>query len=167
MRRLHLALFAALIGMGSSSGYGRHPATVTGLVSDSAGVPQIGAVVRTAAARHDGDRHRLYQLQGPVLVRLRSSWKIRRQGDGHVVPALAAGECPRPHQHGRQSHAQYSLRSDAVAAGGAARRHRQAGRLGVDPALGGQSAIAALARRRTPGGGFRQGRRPSQAQGAA
>src|SRR3954449_9995501 len=45
MRRLHLALFAALIGMGTATATAATQATVTGLVSDSAGIPQIGAVV--------------------------------------------------------------------------------------------------------------------------
>ena len=46
MRRLHIALFAALIGIGSASAYADGPATISGLVSDSSGVPQIGAVVQ-------------------------------------------------------------------------------------------------------------------------
>ena len=46
MRRLHLALFAALIGLGGVSAIAATPATVSGLVSDSAGVPQMGAVVQ-------------------------------------------------------------------------------------------------------------------------
>ena len=45
MRRLHLALFAALIGLGTAPAFAATQATVTGLVSDSAGIPQIGAVV--------------------------------------------------------------------------------------------------------------------------
>ncbi|HEY1983804.1 MAG TPA: carboxypeptidase-like regulatory domain-containing protein [Terracidiphilus sp.] len=43
MRRLHLALFVALFG--SALSYGATPGSVSGLVRDSAGVPQIGAVV--------------------------------------------------------------------------------------------------------------------------
>lgn len=45
MRRLHLALFAALIGLGSGVAVAGTPATISGLVADSAGVPQMGAVV--------------------------------------------------------------------------------------------------------------------------
>jgi Carboxypeptidase regulatory-like domain len=45
MRRLQLALFATLMVMGSGLALAATPATITGLVSDSAGVPQIGAVV--------------------------------------------------------------------------------------------------------------------------
>ena len=46
MRRLHLALFAALVGLGSAPAIAANQATITGLVSDSGGVPQIGAVVQ-------------------------------------------------------------------------------------------------------------------------
>lgn len=45
-RRLHIALFAVLIGLGSSSAVWAGPPSINGMVSDSAGVPQIGAVVQ-------------------------------------------------------------------------------------------------------------------------
>src|SRR6201987_544117 len=45
-RRLHLALFAVLIGLGSAPSAWAGPPTISGTVSDSAGVPQIGAVVQ-------------------------------------------------------------------------------------------------------------------------
>ncbi len=44
MRRLHLALFAILIG--SAPAFAAGPVAITGLVSDSSGVPQIGATVQ-------------------------------------------------------------------------------------------------------------------------
>jgi hypothetical protein len=46
MRRIHLVLFAALIVVGSVPANGASPGSVCGLVRDSAGVPQIGAVVQ-------------------------------------------------------------------------------------------------------------------------
>jgi hypothetical protein len=46
MRRLHIALFVGLISLGSVAVRGATPASVSGLVRDSAGVPQIGAVVQ-------------------------------------------------------------------------------------------------------------------------
>jgi hypothetical protein len=46
MRRLHLVAFAALIALGSAPVHGAAPGSVSGLVRDSAGVPQIGAVVQ-------------------------------------------------------------------------------------------------------------------------
>ncbi|MDE3187899.1 MAG: carboxypeptidase regulatory-like domain-containing protein [Acidobacteriota bacterium] len=46
MRRLHLAFFIALIATGSVSASGAAPGSVAGVVRDSAGVPQIGAVVQ-------------------------------------------------------------------------------------------------------------------------
>jgi hypothetical protein len=46
MRRVHLVFFAALIAVGSVFAYGAAPGSVSGLVRDSAGVPQIGAVVQ-------------------------------------------------------------------------------------------------------------------------
>ena len=46
MRRLHLALFIALITTGSISASGAAPGSVAGVVRDSAGVPQIGAIVQ-------------------------------------------------------------------------------------------------------------------------
>src|SRR6266702_2837845 len=46
MRRLHLALFAVLMSMGTIPLYGAASASVTGLVRDSTGVPQMGAVVQ-------------------------------------------------------------------------------------------------------------------------
>jgi hypothetical protein len=46
MRRVHLVFFAALIAVGSASALGAAPGSVSGLVRDSAGVPQIGAAVQ-------------------------------------------------------------------------------------------------------------------------
>jgi hypothetical protein len=46
MRRLHLALFVVLAGLGSASAVAVNQATISGLVSDSSGIPQIGAVVQ-------------------------------------------------------------------------------------------------------------------------
>src|SRR3954469_8569946 len=46
MRRLHLALFAMLIGLGSASAFAASQASISGIVSASAGVPQIGAAVQ-------------------------------------------------------------------------------------------------------------------------
>ena len=45
LRRLHLACFSVLIGMGTVPALGAPPASVSGVVRDSAGAPQIGAVV--------------------------------------------------------------------------------------------------------------------------
>jgi hypothetical protein len=45
-RRVHLVVFAVLIALGSGPVSGAAPATVSGLVSDSEGVPQIGAEVQ-------------------------------------------------------------------------------------------------------------------------
>jgi len=50
MRRLHLALLALLIGLGNSAAYGANQSTISGVVSDSAGVPQIGAAVQLLRA---------------------------------------------------------------------------------------------------------------------
>ena len=46
MRRVHLVFFAALIAVGSVPVNGAAPGSVLGQVRDSAGVPQIGAVVQ-------------------------------------------------------------------------------------------------------------------------
>jgi hypothetical protein len=46
MRRLHFAVFIALIAVGAVAVYGAAPGSVTGVVRNSAGVPQIGAVVQ-------------------------------------------------------------------------------------------------------------------------
>jgi hypothetical protein len=46
MRRLHFALFAVLITLGTAPLHGATAASVSGLVRDSAGVPQIGTVVQ-------------------------------------------------------------------------------------------------------------------------
>lgn len=46
MRRLHFVAFALLIALGSASAHGVVPGSVSGLVRDSAGVPQIGAEVQ-------------------------------------------------------------------------------------------------------------------------
>jgi hypothetical protein len=45
MRRVHLVVFAALIALGSAPVEGAAPGSVSGVVRDSSGVPQIGAVV--------------------------------------------------------------------------------------------------------------------------
>ncbi|MGA9671949.1 MAG: carboxypeptidase-like regulatory domain-containing protein, partial [Terracidiphilus sp.] len=45
MRRLHLVVFVVLISMGSSPVHGAVPGSVSGFVRDTAGVPQMGAVV--------------------------------------------------------------------------------------------------------------------------
>jgi len=46
MRRVHLVVFAMLIAMSSAPVAGASPGSVSGIVRDSAGVPQIGAVVQ-------------------------------------------------------------------------------------------------------------------------
>src|ERR1035438_8974784 len=46
MSSVHLVVLAALIALGSSPVHGAAPGSVSGLVCDSAGVPQIGAVVQ-------------------------------------------------------------------------------------------------------------------------
>ena len=46
MRRLHLAFFVALIASGAVPVQGANPGSVTGVVRDSTGVPQIGATVQ-------------------------------------------------------------------------------------------------------------------------
>jgi hypothetical protein len=46
LRRLHLAFLIALIALGVVPVYGATPGSVSGVVRDSAGVPQIGAVVQ-------------------------------------------------------------------------------------------------------------------------
>src|SRR6266700_3002317 len=45
VRRLHLALLALLIGLVSAPAHGATAASVSGVVRDSSGVPQIGTVV--------------------------------------------------------------------------------------------------------------------------
>ncbi|HEX8711389.1 MAG TPA: carboxypeptidase-like regulatory domain-containing protein [Terracidiphilus sp.] len=45
-RRIHLAWFTALIALSTAPVYGASPASVSGTVRDSGGVPQIGAVVQ-------------------------------------------------------------------------------------------------------------------------
>jgi hypothetical protein len=65
MRRLHFALFAVLISLGTAPVYGVTLGSVSGLVRDSGGVPQIGAVVEllrpdlsvVASAYTDGSGH--------------------------------------------------------------------------------------------------------------
>lgn len=46
MRRLHLAFFTVLIALSAAPAHGAAPGSVSGMVRDSAGVPQIGAVVQ-------------------------------------------------------------------------------------------------------------------------
>ena len=46
LRRLNLALLSLLIGLGAAPLHGASPASVTGVVRDSAGVAQIGTVVQ-------------------------------------------------------------------------------------------------------------------------
>ena len=46
MRRLNLALFAILLGLGCAPAVAASQTSISGLVSDSAGVPQMGAVVQ-------------------------------------------------------------------------------------------------------------------------
>src|ERR1700722_12918309 len=45
MRRPHLVMFLALIALGSAPVYGAVPGSISGVVRDAQGVPQIGAVV--------------------------------------------------------------------------------------------------------------------------
>jgi len=46
MRRLHFVFFTVLVAMSAAPVHGAAPGSVSGLVRDSAGVPQIGAVVQ-------------------------------------------------------------------------------------------------------------------------
>jgi hypothetical protein len=74
MRRAHLVVFAALIAVGSVPVQGAAPGSVSGLVCDSAGVPQIGAVV---------------QLLRPDLTVIAS---VYTSGDGRFsIPSVQPG----------------------------------------------------------------------------
>jgi Carboxypeptidase regulatory-like domain len=46
LRRLHLGLWLVLVGLAAAPVHGAGPATVSGVVRDSSGVPQIGTVVQ-------------------------------------------------------------------------------------------------------------------------
>ena len=50
MRRVHLVAFAVLLALGNAPAFGAAPASVSGTVRDSAGVPQIGAEVQLLRA---------------------------------------------------------------------------------------------------------------------
>ena len=74
MCRVHLVFFAALIAVGSVPVHGAAPGSVSGLVRDSAGVPQIGAVV---------------QLLRPDMTVIAS---VYTSGDGHfTIPSVLPG----------------------------------------------------------------------------
>jgi hypothetical protein len=74
MSRVHLVFFAALIAVGSAPVYGAAPGSVSGLVCDSGGVPQIGAVV---------------QLLSPDLTVIAS---VYTGGDGRFsIPSVLPG----------------------------------------------------------------------------
>jgi hypothetical protein len=74
MRRVHLALFAVLIALGSVPVHGAALGSVSGLVCDSAGVPQIGAIV---------------QLLGPDLTVIAS---VYTNSDGRfAIPSVVPG----------------------------------------------------------------------------
>jgi carboxypeptidase family protein len=74
MCRVHLVLFAALIAFGSAPVNGAAPGSVSGLVRDTAGVPQIGAVV---------------QLLRPDLIVIAS---VYTNGDGRfTIPSVLPG----------------------------------------------------------------------------
>jgi len=117
MRRLQFAVFITLIAVGAAPVHAAAPGSVTGVVRNSAGVPQIGAVV---------------QLLRPDLSVLAV---VYTNDEGHfTIPSVAPGRyslkamgatfLPSLREnirvHSRQSYAQYSLRSNAVAACAAA-----------------------------------------------
>jgi hypothetical protein len=74
LSRVHLVVFAALIALGSTPVHGAAPGAVSGLVCDSAGVPQIGAAV---------------QLLRPDLTVVAS---VYTGGDGrYTIPSVLPG----------------------------------------------------------------------------
>jgi len=74
MRRAHLVLFVTLIALGITPAHGGAPGSVSGLVRDSAGVPQIGAMV---------------QLLSPDLTVIAS---VYTDGKGHfAIPSVSPG----------------------------------------------------------------------------
>lgn len=84
IRRLHFALFAMLIASGAAPLYGAAPASVSGLVCDSAGVPQIGAqvqllrpdlsVVASVYTNSDGRFHISSVLPGRYAIKAMGAW---------------------------------------------------------------------------------------------
>jgi hypothetical protein len=84
IRRLHFALFAMLIASGAAPLYGAAPASVSGLVCDSAGVPQIGAqvqllrpdlsVIASVYTNSDGRFHISSVLPGRYAIKAMGAW---------------------------------------------------------------------------------------------
>ena len=95
MRRLHLAFFIALIALGAAPSDGAAPGSVSGVVRDSAGVPQIGAVVQLLRPDLSVIAIVYTNSKGQFSIPSRAARPLCGQGDGHVVSALAARECAR------------------------------------------------------------------------
>jgi hypothetical protein len=84
IRRLHLALFAMLIALGATPLHGAAPASVSGLVCDSAGIPQMGAQVQllrpdlsvVASVYTDSNGHFIISsvLPGRYAVKAMGAW---------------------------------------------------------------------------------------------
>ena len=97
MRRLHLVLFVVLIALGSAPVCGAAPGSVSGVVRDSAGVPQIGAVVQLLRPDLSVIASVYTDANGRFTIRFRASGPLCGQGDGHLVSALAARKCAGAH----------------------------------------------------------------------
>ena len=85
--RVHLAWFTVLIALGAAPVYGVSPGSVTGTVRDSAGVPQIGAVVQLL--RPD------FSLVATVYTNSDGRFAFKAVGPGHyALKAMATSFLP-------------------------------------------------------------------------
>ena len=123
MRRVHFAVFAVLIALGAAPVMrGRSRRRFPAVVRDSAGVPQIGAVVQLL--RPD------LSVIASVYTNSKGRFRIPSVLPGrYAVKAMGTSFLPSLREnvrvrgeHGSQSDAEHSLRSDAVAARRAASR---------------------------------------------
>ena len=110
MRRLHLALFAALIGLGTAPAFSATQATISGLVADSSGVPQIGAVVQllgpdmsVIATAYTSSRGRFSfasVLPGKYAVKAMGYLRVTLEGELQGLDL---------HEHGIPAYPEYAL----------------------------------------------------------
>ena len=84
-RRAHFAGFAVLIALGAAPVCGAASASVSGLVRDSAGVPQIGAEVQLLRPDLSVVASVYTNGQGRFVISLGASGPLCAEGDGHVV----------------------------------------------------------------------------------
>ncbi len=119
-RSAHLAGFAVLLVIAAAPAFGAAAASVSGVVRDSAGEPQIGAEVQLLRSNLSLVASVYTDDSGRFAISSLVPGTYALKAMGPYFPAFDQRRCQGSGRGCRQSHSEYSLRSHPMASGTAA-----------------------------------------------